>query len=240
MKMAYSISHKIVKNTLFNAAGRFWGILIGLLLTPYIIRHLGLEKYGILTLVGATTGYFGLLDFGIGASFVKYIAEFHVDKDSGKINQLIVTGFLFYSALAFFFAGLSLFVAKPLALLLKTRPDLYPETVIVFVIGIITFGLSNALSVFAAIQSGLQRMDISNKVGMGMSVINALGTVFCLENAHGLIGLMLLNAGMVIIGGACNIIIAYRIMPGLSLGFRNYSGAMFGKMFRLGYKMQVN
>ena len=221
--MTQSISHKIIKNTIFNAFGRFWGILVGILLTPYIIRHIGLERYGILTLVGATTGYFGLLDFGIGGSFVKYIAEFYAIKDSGKINQVIVTGFLFYSALAVFLAVVSIFAVKPLALFLKTQPGLYSETVFVFSIGIIIFGVSNALSPFAAILSGLQRMDIANKVGIAMSVLNALGTVFCLRHNYGLVGLMWLNAGSVLVGGVCNIIIAYKLLPDLSLGFRQYS-----------------
>lgn len=238
--MTHSISEKIIKNTVFNAAGRFWAILVGIFLTPYIIEHIGLERYGILTLVGATTGYFGLLDFGIGTSFVKYIAEFYANKDSRKINQVVVTGFMFYSALAAFLVVASFFVARPLALLLKTQPHLYSETVFVFSLGIIIFGLSNALSPFAALQSGLQRMDIANKVGVAMSVLNVIGTVFCLENNYGLAGLMIANAGILIISGACNIFIAYRILPGLSLGFRRFSGDIFRKMFKLGYKLQVS
>ena len=33
--MAHSISQKIVRNTLFNTAGRVWAVLTGLILTPY-------------------------------------------------------------------------------------------------------------------------------------------------------------------------------------------------------------
>lgn len=32
---------------MFNAAGRFWSIAVGLLLTPYIISRVGLELYGV-------------------------------------------------------------------------------------------------------------------------------------------------------------------------------------------------
>lgn len=238
--MTHSVSEKIIKNTVFNAIGRFWGMLVALVLTPYIIRHIGLERYGILALVGATTGYFGLLDFGIGTSFVKYIAEFQANKDSGKINQVVVTGFIFYSALAAVLAAASIFVARPLAMFLKTQPYLYSETVFVFTLGIIILGLTNAFSPFAALQSGLQRMDISNKVGIAMSVLNVVGTVFCLENSYGIVGLMFSNACVVIIAGVCNIIIAYRISPGLSLAFRQFSGDMFIKLFSLGYKLQVS
>ncbi len=238
--MTQSLSHRIIINTLFNAVGRFWGVLVAILLTPYIIRHIGLERYGILALVGATTGYFGLLDFGIGTSYVKFIAEFYARKDYEKINKVIVTGFTFYSGFAVFLTAMSFFAAKPLALLLKTQPNLYSETVAVFTLGIVVFGLANALSPFAALQTGLQRMDIANKVGIVMSVLNAFGTVACLESGFGLVGLMLLNAGIVLLCGCCNILIAYRILPGLSLRFRHYSGEMFREMFQLGYKLQIS
>lgn len=238
-RMAKSISEKIIKNTVFNAAGRFWGVLVGILLTPYIIGHIGLERYGILTLVGAATGYFGLLDFGIGGSLVKYIAEFYATRDFKRINQVIMTGFLFYSALAAFLTLLSFFAARPLTLLLKTQPQLFSETVFAFFLGIITFSLSNALSPFAAVQSGLQRMDIANKVGIAMSVPNVLGTMFCLGNGYGFIGLMFVNMGIVLVNGACNLAIAYRLLPGLSLGAGEFSGEMFRKLFKLGYKLQI-
>ena len=70
------LPQKIVKNTIFNIVGRLCGILTVLFLTPYIINSIGVERYGIWAIAVAITGYFGLLDFGLGESFVKYIAEF--------------------------------------------------------------------------------------------------------------------------------------------------------------------
>ena len=69
-----NLSQKIIRNTIFNIIGRGWGILIALFLTPYIISHIGVERYGMWAIIGAVTGYFGLFDFGIGTSFVKYIS----------------------------------------------------------------------------------------------------------------------------------------------------------------------
>ena len=67
-----SISQKIIRNTTFNIIGRFWRILVALVLTPYIIRYIGIERYGIWALIGVVTSYFGLIDFGIGTSFIRF------------------------------------------------------------------------------------------------------------------------------------------------------------------------
>ncbi|MGC9070864.1 MAG: lipopolysaccharide biosynthesis protein, partial [Elusimicrobiales bacterium] len=181
-----SLSQKICRNTFFNAIGRLWGILVALVLTPYIIRHIGVERYGIWALVGVITGYFGLLDFGVGTSFVKYIAEFYAKRDYEKINQVVNTGFVFYTVFAILIIVLGFLFINPLLSFFKIPPQMLNEVRFVFLLGIIIFGVSNALSPFLAVQTGLQRMDITNKISIAVSIPTVLGTVFFLEKGYGL------------------------------------------------------
>lgn len=234
-----SISKKVVRNTIFNAIGRFWSILVALFLTPYIIGHIGIERYGIWAIVGVLTGYFGLLDFGIGASFVKYISEFYAKKDYGKINQVVNTGFVFYSILAIFIIAVAFLFVHSLLAFFKIPAYLYNETVFVFLLGIMIFGVSNALSPFQAIQGGLQRMDITNKVSIAISVPMILGTVFFLEKGYGLPGLMVNSAIILSISNIINIIIAFKILPELKFNPFVFSRTMFKKQFDFGYKLQI-
>ena len=142
--MTKSISGKIIRNTIFNAIGRFWGIAVALFLIPYIIGHIGVERYGIWAIVGVLTGYFGLLDFGIRISFVKYIAEFYAKKDFKKINQLINTGVVFY-----FFAVvvviLGFYLVDLFVVFFGIPSHLFYESVFVLKMGIVLFGCFNAL-----------------------------------------------------------------------------------------------
>jgi len=96
-----TVSEKIIKNTVYNTIGRFWGILVVLFLTPYIVNRLGVERYGIWALLTSLVGYIGFLDLGIGGSYVRYIAEYYTQKDYSKVNFVINTGFLFCLGLAF-------------------------------------------------------------------------------------------------------------------------------------------
>ncbi|MCG2725686.1 MAG: oligosaccharide flippase family protein [Elusimicrobia bacterium] len=238
--MKQSISEKIIRNTIFNAIGRFWGIAVALFLTPYIIGHIGIERYGIWALVGVLTGYFGLLDFGIGTSFVKYISEFYATKDYKKINQVVNTGFVFYLVFAAIIISVGFFVINPLLSLLKIPPNLYDEARFVFLLGIIIFGVSNALSSFGAIQGGLQRMDISNKVAIVISIPMIIGTIFFLEKGYGLKGLMVNNAIIFMVGSVVNLIIAFKVLPELRFApLLFFSKKMFKKLFGFGCKLQI-
>lgn len=235
-----SISEKIIRNTIFNIIGRFWGILVALILTPYIIHHIGVERYGIWAIVGVITGYFGLLDFGVGTSFVKYISEYYTKEDYKSLNQVVNTGFAFYSLFGGAIIVLGFLLINPLLTLFKIPSHLYNEAVFVFLLGIILFGISNALSPFSAIQTGLQRMDISNKVAIAISMPMIMGTAYFLEAGYGLPGLMVNNAIILVIGSVVNIAIAFKILPKLKFNPFLFTREMFKKLFIFGYKLQIS
>jgi O-antigen/teichoic acid export membrane protein len=234
-----SISHKIVRNTFSNIAGRFWGIAVAVFLTPYIIGHIGVERYGIWALVGVITGYFGLLDFGIGSSFVKYIAEFYARKEHEKINSLINTGFIFYSALGLVIIGLAAVSMGLLLFFLKIPLVFHDESSFVIFLGVVLFVGSNALSPFVALQTGLQRMDIINKVSIAVSIPSILVTMYVLEHGFGLRGLMINNAIVFVMTSVVNIVVAFRILPGLRINVMKFDRVMFAKLFTFGYRIQL-
>lgn len=238
--MKSSISEKIVKNTVWNTAGYIVSFLTTFFLTPYIIKHIGIEKYGIWCIVLALTGYFSLLDIGIGTSFTKYIAEFYAKKDFEMINKIVNTGFIFYVLLTITIIFLVGIFIKPIILILKVSDNLYYEASFTILLGVIVFGISSMFSPFGAIQSGLQRMDISNKIIITLTFLQILGTVFVLKSGYGLTGLMVITAIITIIGGIVNIIVASRLLPELRFFPTLYDRSVFKKLFTLGYKMQFS
>jgi len=54
------------KNTLWNLAGAGAPLLVAVFSIPYLLRSLGADGFGVLTLVWALIGYFSLFDFGVG------------------------------------------------------------------------------------------------------------------------------------------------------------------------------
>jgi O-antigen/teichoic acid export membrane protein len=238
--MTHSIPQKIVRNTFFNTAGRVWAVLTGLILTPYIISRLGVEQYGILALLGGVTGYFGLFDFGISTSFVKYIAEFYARKEYGKINAVVNTGVAFYLVFGVGVSVFAFFFMEPVLSLLSLPPGLHKETAFVFVFGVGIFSISSALGAFASVPEGLQRMDVTNLISVAVSVPNIAGTVFVLEKGYGLPGLMVNSLVITLLGNGINIVAAFRMLPELKFNLLLFSVDLFKKLFSFGYKLQVS
>ena len=50
-------------------------MLVGIMTIPYLIRSLGTDRFGVLTLAWSLIGYFSLFDFGLGRTLTQAVAE---------------------------------------------------------------------------------------------------------------------------------------------------------------------
>ncbi|HPS02833.1 MAG TPA: hypothetical protein PLA90_14940, partial [Candidatus Sumerlaeota bacterium] len=62
-------------NACSNWASLAVNVLVGFILTPFIIRHVGKGGYGILTLVWSVIGYYGLVNLGVRSAIMRYISR---------------------------------------------------------------------------------------------------------------------------------------------------------------------
>lgn len=65
----------IAKNSFYNIIGYGLPLLFALILIPPLINGLGIERFGILSLIWIIIGYSSFFDFGIGKSLTKIVAE---------------------------------------------------------------------------------------------------------------------------------------------------------------------
>src|SRR5262245_60921163 len=67
-------TRQIAINTLWNLAGVGLPTLFTLAAIPFIVYGLGTDRFGVLLLVWALIGYFGLVDLGIGRALAQTTA----------------------------------------------------------------------------------------------------------------------------------------------------------------------
>src|ERR1700727_2227717 len=75
-------------------------VVVGILLSPYILHHLGDDAFGFWILIFSVTGYYGLFDLGIRSSIVRYVATFSATNDQAELDRLISTALLTYTGIA--------------------------------------------------------------------------------------------------------------------------------------------
>ena len=92
---------------------------------------------------------------------------------------------------------------------------------------------------FDAVQTGLQRMDISNKIALAVSGLQIAGIILFLKAGYGLPGLMINNMIIMAINSTISIIISFKIMPELRFHHIYFTKEMFKKLFSFAYKWQI-
>jgi O-antigen/teichoic acid export membrane protein len=82
----------VAASSLWNLLGQVIPMVPAVFCIPFLVRGLGVERFGILTLIWVVIGYLGLFDLGLGRSLTKLIAEMTGHKSSEEISRLVWTG----------------------------------------------------------------------------------------------------------------------------------------------------
>ncbi|MGD0458166.1 MAG: flippase [Terriglobia bacterium] len=81
----------LAKGSIFNLLGQILPMLVGVLTIPYIIRGLGVNGYGILSIAFMVLGYFSIFDLGLSRATVRFVAG-HLSPDRiQKVPELVWT-----------------------------------------------------------------------------------------------------------------------------------------------------
>jgi O-antigen/teichoic acid export membrane protein len=83
------------RNIGWNLAGTGLPLLLGIVTIPYLIGKLGVEAFGVITLVWALIGYFSLFDFGLGRALTQQVSSARSSQLDIQIPSLVVTGLWF-------------------------------------------------------------------------------------------------------------------------------------------------
>jgi O-antigen/teichoic acid export membrane protein len=228
-------SKKLVTNTFFNILGRFWNFLLTLLLTPFILSHLGVDHFGVWAILSTVlAGSVGLLDFGLGQSFVKFISAYYAHKDYDLIGKALSLGLLFYLIFGVGILAAGLALERPILEFFNLH-----GASSAFELALLACAISNIAAMFLSVFRGVQRMDKANAIEMRMALINAAGTVLVLQLGMGLFGLAL-NA---VATSALSTLVSWRavrrLLPAVSIGLR-FDRGLLGEMFSYASKIQVS
>lgn len=243
----------IARNTVFNVAGRVWEALAGMGLTIYTIDRVGLEGFGLWSLVALFTGYAALFDFGVSSAFTKYIATFATRGERDRVSAVVSTGVYFYAALGLVAVAvgwplIDVLLRGLLSLMNVLNPGrtqviasnaLWDEARILLRGALILFVAGNCAAPFSALQAGLQRMGLTNAIGFAASLVKVLATVVFLESNQGVRGLLYASSVVFVFTTLMNVVAAYRIFPGLHCNPVRMEKAIFGSLLSFGWRSQV-
>jgi O-antigen/teichoic acid export membrane protein len=89
----------LARNTLLNVFGQVTPLVVALLAIPVLIRVLGTQRFGILTLAWAVIGYFSLFDLGIGRALTQQVSRALGTGEDAELTSVSWTALLMMMAL---------------------------------------------------------------------------------------------------------------------------------------------
>ena len=89
----------LLKNTFYNLLGLGLPLIVAIGSMPILIHTLGVDRFGVLTLVWAVVSYFGLFDLGMGRALTQQLSVLIAEKKHEDVNPMIFTSLLVLTGL---------------------------------------------------------------------------------------------------------------------------------------------
>jgi O-antigen/teichoic acid export membrane protein len=163
-------------------------LLVGFMMSPFLVGHLGDSVYGVWVLVGSLVGYLGLLDFGLTPSIVKFVAEYRAREDQNALNRLVTGSIVVYSLMGLASLAFSFTVAFNFNSLFNS-PLSYRTAAAVAILAGINLALGFPAAVFIGVVRGYQRYDLDAMITSLMIFARSACFVFFILKGYGIIGL---------------------------------------------------
>jgi hypothetical protein len=149
----------IARNVASNAAGYFVAIALALIVTPYALRMLGDQQYGVWNVIVSLTGYYGILDLGIRSAVAQYVTRHWSHGDVPALNRVLSTSLAVTSLIAIVLIGCSFVVATQCHWIFSATGEALASlqhAVLVFGIGV---ALSFPMAVFGSALHARERFE---------------------------------------------------------------------------------
>lgn len=178
-------------NALWNLLGAILPLCVGLFAIPFLVRHLGVERFGLLNLSWLLVGYFSLFDLGIGRALTRLLAEKIAQGKYADLPSLVNTALVVMRWLGLG-AGLLLALLAPwLADWMRVSVEIQDEMRLALWIMALTLPFVVLSVGWRGVLEAYGRFDLVNLVRIPLGISIFLAPVVVLLLAEGLVPVVL-------------------------------------------------
>jgi O-antigen/teichoic acid export membrane protein len=228
---------KTIWSMAINVTGVVVNMLTALLVMPFLIRELGAATYGLWSLIGSLTGYFGVLDFGVRPALGRLIAAHRARGEYAQINLVMSTATAVLLVVCVVVLGATVIAADVFPRFFSV-PSAQTEDVrrAVVLVGI-TIALTFPTSVFDGFLWGYERFDVINGVDIPAVVIRTMLLVLVAGSRAPLTSfaavVLLVNLSTAVCKGFC----CYRVERNLRLAPHLVEPRLLRSIYSYGFWM---
>ncbi len=179
---------KLLRHSFWNFLGSGIPILVAVVSIPFVIKGFGVERFGMLTLIWALAGYFGLFDLGIGRAVTYFLASALANRADDEVPEIVLAGILATFAFGVLSAAIMLGFGSVLVADVVRPPLLLADevakafAVVAIGVPIITVGIA-----LRGVLEGYQRFDVVNFVRVPLGIVTFVCPLFVMSTQYKLV-----------------------------------------------------
>jgi len=233
-------SRRMMAGSLSTLGTRLFALSLSFFLTPIVVRSIGLEAYGLWAILGSAVNYFALLDFGVGSSFVKYLAEFLERREHDNVRDVMTFGFLFYLAMGVLVLPVVHLIGPHILGYLRLSSHYRAPANELLLLVIAYFVISNALGNFGAFIVAMQRTEINGFIDTGYQIVYGVSLLLLLHLHYGIFALPYAIFCALVCTSIVRIALVYRMFGNPWSNPFRLERDLLKRVFRFGFWMQIN
>lgn len=206
------LGSRVLQGGLWGVGGQGVTIAASFVATPFVIRELGSDAYGVLNLINLAVGSFAFADLGMGSASTRFAADFYARGDGEGESQVV------WSALALMagptaIAALLLFLGAPAfaADFLRLPPHLSGPATAAFRIAALGLVARNVAAVLNTPQMVRMRLGLVTLINSGCGVAQVVVVPMVLSRGGGLAGAAAVISGAALATAALHGAIGLRL-----------------------------
>jgi O-antigen/teichoic acid export membrane protein len=230
----------LARNTLWNLLGQVAPMSVALFAIPMLIRRIGTDRFGILTIAWMVVGYFSLFDLGLGRAMTNLVAQSLGGNRQDELPAIVWTANGVMAVMGVV-GAIALAAITPLLThsLLKVPLSLQPETLHSLFLLSLSVPLVISTAGFRGILEAQQKFGLLNIIKIPMGVANFLAPVAVLPFTNSLTSLIGALVVARVIFLMAYIGLALREMPALRSKLA-FDGSLLRRLFSFGGWMTVS
>ncbi len=221
---------RFVVNLLWNWMGVAATLISGILISPYLIRKLGPEGYGVWVISFGLVENYALLDLGFRSATVKYVAHYWATGEPVRVNEVLNTVIAYAGTVSLAMFAVILAGSAYIDRFFKVSPAYAHSFRVLVIIISMSWCLGFVFNSFGASLEAVQRFDLYNKAGVTMIVFRVVGTAILLYLGRGLVEIGIIVVLSQVVSYAMYFLAFRHIFPELRLSTRFASIATLKKM----------
>jgi len=177
-----------MKGSLWTLGGQVAPLFFSFIATPFVIRLLGVEGYGVFILIGLIPSYFNFADLGMGMASTKFGSEAYADGDRGREARIVRTSALLALVMSVPIALLIATFSGRLAALFNVPSEFQGQAGLALQIAAGTFVLNFLNSIFNTPQLTRLRMDLNTLVSSVPRILGVIAVPMVIYFGGGIVG----------------------------------------------------